>query len=216
VDISTVNLTDFVGVSGLILAVISIILFVIDEFERRPCIEFLEYKDEPTANNLAMKEMWYHIKVRNKKPFCFFNRDAALGCIARVTFVDKTTGKQLAPQITCHWTSQPAPLDYTSGRFDPSKVPTCQRIDVGFREEMFDILIKYQGQRSFVAADPWIVYDSQAPQSMKQSLTIQVNECIVRVEIEAINLGKLRVAEYTLKNKGQNIQDIEITRNGKN
>lgn len=61
-----------------------------------------------------------------------------------VDFLDKNTKKRLVLQITAHWVNQPEPRDHSTGRFDPSKVSACQRIDVGFREEMFDILIKFE------------------------------------------------------------------------
>ena len=41
-------------------------------------------------------------------------------------------------------------------------------------------------------------------------LRLDVDECIVRVEIEAINLGRRKVGEYILKNKGTRKEDVEI------
>ncbi|MHC1582840.1 MAG: hypothetical protein ACXQT5_07690 [Candidatus Syntropharchaeia archaeon] len=120
----------------LILAVISIVLLIIVEYVRRPSLEFLQHKDEPGPEDEGQRSMWYHLKV-----------------------LDKNTKKPLVPQITAHWVNKPEPRDYSTERFDPSKIPECQIIDGGFRDEMFDILIKFEGEKSFFAADPWVVYD---------------------------------------------------------
>jgi len=101
------------------------------------------------------------------------------------------------------------------GRFDYTRVPSCQRMDVGFREEMFDILIKFDGEKGFYAADPWVIYRWLGGSLKKtspefQSLKIETNECLVRVELEAINLGKRKISYFVLRNKGIKMSDIEI------
>ena len=208
---------------ALILAVISIVLLIIVEYVRRPSLEFLQHKDEPGPEDEGRRSMWYHLKVRNEEPSKIFNRDAALRCRVRVDFLDKNTKKPLVLQITAHWVNKSEPRDYSTGRFDPSKIPECQIIDVGFRDEMFDILIKFEGEKSCFAADPWVVYDpllrpnpwldpgSSSYHQKWEKLRIDVDECVVRAEIEAINLGRRKVGEYILKNNGIRKEDVEIS-----
>ena len=206
-----VYLNEFViAILLLILASIFIALLIIVKYVRRPSLEFLLDKGEPTPEDNRQGSMWYHLKVRNKEPPRFFNRDAALQCIARIDFVDKNTKTQLVPQITAHWVSQPKPRDYSTGEFDPSKIPACQRTDVGFKEEMFNILIKFEGESICFATNPWVVYRYQKGETEWEKLKIDVNEFIVKVELEAINLGKKKRAEYLLKNNGMKKEDIEI------
>lgn len=152
---------DGLSFAALVVAVISILLVLYLENERRPSIEFLEHRDEATAEDEKNGRMWYHVKVRNKRPkFSFLNRDAALSCIARVEFLDKSTLKPLpVGQIESHWSSQSEPRNYSDGRFDLGRVPACQRLDVGFRPEMFDAVMKCKGRTDFFATDPWVVYD---------------------------------------------------------
>jgi hypothetical protein len=68
-----------------ILPTISLILLFYTEWLRRPRLEFLFYKDEPTPEDLKRGYMWYHLKIKNKE-LRLFNRDAALNCIMRVDF----------------------------------------------------------------------------------------------------------------------------------
>ncbi len=208
------------------ISIFSVFLVLYIENERRPFIEFLTHHDEPTPDNQTHGHMWYHIKVRNKKPrFRFLNRDAALQCVARIEFVDTTTMRPLSVgQITAHWTSQPEPRSYSPhNEFDPGKVPASQRLDVGFREEAFDVVIKFRGQRNCFATDPWVVYDlSLRPDPRSEphrldpyhekweKLRITHNECVLRIEIEAINLGKRQEAYYRLYNQGTELGDLRI------
>ena len=145
-----------IAIFSTFLAIFSIILVFITEWIKRPFLEFPRHKDEPTSEDKKRGYMWYHLKAMNKEP-SFFNRDAALQCVARVDFLEKNTNKPLVDQITTHWTSQPKPRDQM-GRFDYTKVAMCQRIDVGFREEMFDVLIKFEGEKVFYVTNPWIIY----------------------------------------------------------
>lgn len=80
---------------------------------------------------------------------------------------------------------------------------------------MFDILIKFQEERSFYAADPWVIYKWLGGLLEKtsrefQSVRIDVNECVLRVELEATNIGKRKYGYFILENKGIEIEDIEI------
>jgi hypothetical protein len=218
-------LFDTLSLAALVVATISILLVLYLENERRPSIEFLEHRDEPTVEDEKNGRMWYHIKVGNKKAkFSFLNRDAALSCIARVEFLDKNTLKPLpVGQIESHWSSQPEPRNYSDGRFDVGKVTACQRLDVGFRPEMFDVVMKCQGREDFFATDPWVVYDLDLhpdPRSEPnrsalyhekwEKLRINVDECFLRVEIEAINLGKSQEVYYHLKNTGKEFGNLTI------
>ena len=83
-------LFDVLSFAALVVAILSILLVLYVENERRPSIEFLEHHDEATAEDEQNERMWYHVKVRNNKPkFNFLNRDAALSCVARVEFLTK-------------------------------------------------------------------------------------------------------------------------------
>lgn len=107
--------------------------------------------------------------------------------------------------------------------FDSSKIPECLRIDVGFREEAFDFVLKFHEIGTF-AANPWVVYDrTLKPNPWKhrnvrrfhpkwEELRLNENEYRVRVEIEAINLGKRQVAQYRLQITGPNVGDLQVTR----
>jgi len=169
--------------------------------------------------------MWYHVKIRNKKPkFSFLNRDAALSCVARVEFLDKSTLKPLpVGQIESKWSRRPEPRNYSDGKFDIGRVPACQRLDVGFGAEMFDVVMKCRRRKGVFATDPWIVYDVDLhpdPRSEPnrttsyheewEKLRIDVDECVLRIEIEAINLGKAQEAYYRLRNAGTEFGSLTI------
>ena len=96
------------------------------------------------------------------------------------------------------------------GFFEPSLVPNCQRINIGFRPEMADILIKVQGTKELVVTDPWVVYLRPPRPELWGRLLIHDDECIIRAEVEAINLGKRYVSYFTLLNKGNKLEDVEI------
>jgi hypothetical protein len=197
-----------ISLAALVVAIISIIIVIVVEYVRRPLIEFVQHRDMPTAEDERQGKMWYHLSVRNKEAPCFFNRDAALQCIATVDFLDVNSRQSLV-QIRAHWVNQPEPRQ-PDGIFDYSKIPTAQRIDVGFRPESFDVLLKFEGQTGFYAADPWIVYRYPLENQEWERLRIEYHECIVRAEIESINLGKRKVGEYLLRNKGTRKEDIEL------
>lgn len=209
------SFASIISALGVSLATTSIFLLFITEWIRRPYLEFVEHKDEPTPEDRKHGGyMWYHLKVRNKEPK-LFNRDTALQCAARIEFLDKANKSPLVGQISAHWVSQPEPRDFR-GVFDYTKVPMCQRIDVGFREEMFDVFIKFEGENGFYATDPWIIYPFlggmyKKEASEMQKMYINASECTIKVELEAINLGKRKVAYFHLKNKGTKMDDIEIT-----
>lgn len=209
----TLDWKTIIDVIGLALAAISLFLIFYAEWKRRPSLEVIQHKDEPTPQDMKHGYMWYHLKAKNIEPK-IFNRDTALRCIARVDFLDKNSRKRLVRQIQCHWTNQPEPRDLM-GRFDYTRVASCQQMDVGFREEMFDILIKFDGEKGFYVADPWVIYrwlggSLEKTSQEFQSLKIEANECLVRVELEAINLGKRKIRYFVLRNKGTKMTDIEI------
>jgi hypothetical protein len=201
--------TDIASILGLGLAIISLFLLFVVEWEKRPVIIFSDYVDEKAPQ--SAQDKWYHLEVMNQEPW-FFNRDAAMSCKARVNFLDTHTGVQLGlGQITSHWTNQPEPLDYTAKHLDPSKIPGCQTMDVGFRPEKFDVVRKYAGDAGFYPADPWKIYFSRT-NSQVQQLRLNVKSCVLEVEVEAINLGKRRTWYYKLTNSGAAVDDISITR----
>jgi len=186
-----------VSLLALILAAISIGLLFVMECIRRPFLEFIPHRDEMTSE----RYMWYHLKIKNKKPRIWFNRDAAIECIAMVSFLNKNTKEELVPQIEARWTNQV---------FDSTQISVCQRKNVGFRPEKFDILIKYAGDSGFYAVDPWVVHCYSKGQPKYEKLRVDTDESIIKVEIEAINLGRRQEAEFLLKNKGTRPSDIEI------
>jgi hypothetical protein len=211
--LSNFDLTaDTLSIAALVVGVFSIFLVLYVENERRPQIEFLETRDQPTPNDSQSGHMWYHISVRNRKPrLSFLNRDSALQCIARVEFLDVNTKQPLqVGQIEAHWTSQPEPKNYTDGNFDVGKVTACQRIDVGFREEKFDVLVKFVGQSCCFASNPWVVYRYAPNHESWNELRIEVEESLLKIEVEAINLGKTQGAYYLLSNRGTRFQDVAI------
>jgi len=59
-------------------------------------------------------------------------------------------------------------------------------------------LIKFNGKKEFYVADPWIVYQAH-PEWEK--LKLDVDECIIKVELEAINFGKKKVSYFILGTK---------------
>jgi hypothetical protein len=218
-------LFDVLPFAALVVATLSILLVLYVENERRPSIEFLEHHDEVTAEEEKNGRMWYHVKVRNKKPkFNFLNRDAALSCVARVEFLDKSILKPLpVGQIESKRSRRPEPRNYSDGKFDIGRVPACQRLDAGFGAEMFDVIMKRRGRRDAFATDPWIVYDLDLhpdPRSEPnrtnpfhekwEKLRIDVDECLLRIEIEAINLGKPQKAYYRLRNTGTEFENLTI------
>jgi hypothetical protein len=88
-------------------------------------------------------------------------------------------------------------------------------MDVGFREEMFDIIIKFEREKGFYVANPWIaypwlggIYPKEHPEMQK--LKLDASECIIKAELEAINLGKRKYGYFILRDKGTRISDVEI------
>ena len=154
---------------------------------RRPVIQIRHpTEEEPTGN-----EMTHHLKVKNEQPtkwWCqWFNRDSAIDCIARLQFLDQQTNNELCHQIEAKWT----------------KWPESRKINIGFIEEDLDLLIRAKGINEF------FVYDN----CQKKRLQLRSTNCIIRVEIEAINLGILKREDFILKIIGKGLNDIEIIRN---
>ncbi len=211
-----------ITVLGFILAAIAIILTVKIESMRRPALDVLygnPRKGEKDGSRKREKEeitnadrirqpapyMWHHLKVKNKEPK-LFNRDAALRCIATISFLDKDNRNQLR-QIQAHWTKNPEPR--INGKFEYTLVSMCKERDIGFREEPLDLLIKFDGDTSFYAADPEATYRfisddygkyGKEHPKMKE-WEIGVTECIIEVELEAINMSKIKTS-FLLKNIG--------------
>ena len=205
-------LTDLIPIISTSLGVLSILYALLERiYFRYPVLEIVPHKDEPTEEDRIRGYMWYHVKVRNKKPPRLFRREIARACKVRVSFLDKN-GREIVRQITAHWTNQPEPRD-AQGRFQASLIPMCQERDIGFLEEPIDILIKFEGERAFYAADPWVVY--RFPQKSKEweELKVEVEEGIIRLTFEAINLGRPIVKQLRFKIKGEGLDDVEIITN---
>ena len=198
------------GAVGVLLGGVSLVFLFLFELARRPSIEFLDYHDEVTAEDIKQGHRWFHGKVRNRNPRWPFNRDAALSCIVRVEFLDPDTMEPLAgvSQIEAHWTNNAEPRSIL-GVFVGALVPACQRLDVGFREEMFDVVIKCDRESGFYAANPWEVYKDKTAWSR---VKIERSTCRLRVEVEAINLGRRQTALYTLQNRGSRLEDLRISK----
>lgn len=201
---------------GLIISVCSIILVVIVEMKRRPTLEVSSSKEYITGEDKKRNPpyMWHHLKVKNKESK-FFNRDAALQCLATISFLDKDSGK-LLKQIQAHWTNNPEPRIW--GKFEYTLVSLYKRMNIGFREEPLDILIKFKGDKSFYAADPEVIYrfvsgeygkDGKEHSKMKE-WNIDVVECIIKVELDAINIGKRKISYFRLKSTGYNMDAIKL------
>lgn len=217
VDEKMMNFNELITIFSIIITILSLIAFIIAEYVRKPSIEFLEpidsetgkkNFDKPTLDSENYGRMFYHLKVKNKEPI-IFSRDAALQSKVRVRFCDIAKNIKLA-EITAHWTNQ---IDPGRGdKFDEAKIPTCQRMDIGFRAEDFDILVKFDNDEGFYVADPWIVYHypEKNPEQEWKRLKLNAKKVKIIVEIESINLGKIEKAEYLLKNNGRNKEDIEI------
>jgi hypothetical protein len=170
---------------------------------RRPVLK-VTLVDDKIKDDIRM---WYHLKVKNEELKGFnryFNRDSASQCIARIEFLNKITLKRLI-EIEAHWKNLPEPRSGT--KVDYTLVPMSKRMDIGFRAEEFDVLVKNKGEKHFYAADPLIIYSyvfekTQCPKNNDklQNMKINEEECIIRVELEAINLGKRDYCYFKLKN----------------
>lgn len=213
------TILDFTTIVGFFLAIISIFLVFYSELKRRPFLKVIPADDKITDNDREFKRMWYHLKAINEELKTFnriFNRDSALQCIARIDFLDKNTLMRLIDQIEAHWTNLPEPR--SGNKFEYTLVTMCKRMDIGFREESFDVLIKFKGDKYFYAADPWTIYpclygDIKKDSEKMQKMKINKNECIIRVEFEAINMGKRYSYYFNLKNNCCNLEmnSIEIS-----
>lgn len=200
-------------------AIFSIGLLFYVEKVRRPSLIFPSHRDRATSEDIARKNpcVWHHLKVQNKLPH-LFNRDSALSTKVTVEF-SREDGK--TKQITARWANQPVPQDdYPKKHLVSSRVASCQRMDIGFREEPFDFLLKFHGRGNAFAADPWVVCNPELhpnplvdevifPLHEKwEELRLNPDHCKIKVEVEAINLGKRKVVNYLLR-IGEEIDDVE-------
>jgi hypothetical protein len=211
-NVTVIDVDLYLTMAGLVIAVISLVvaaksIIELYRFERyrRPALRLVRHKDKLTSENCKSHEMWYHLKVRNDEPPQGYSRDAALSCQATIDFL--APGKDGGPitgQITAHWSNQITPR--SGGTFEESLVPTSQRLDVGFREEMLDVIIKRDNDPDFYTADPWKVYSGRADWN---AIRVRTDWCVLRVEIQAINGGKWS-ARYELRNNGPKMEDLEL------
>lgn len=201
----------FLSLASVLLAMTALFLFFAAERFRRPVIEFLGEKDkvDPQAD-----PMWYHIWVQVKRPPRLFNRDGAIASVARIEFGQFADNNTFRPfpsprQVWAHWSDLGEPR---IGRlFLEFLIPLVTRIDLGFQERKFDVLMKCPGSDAIYAADPWIVY-RQMTQANLQQIRIPANDCIIRIEIDAINMGKPLEAFYRLQNQGPGPGGVTISR----
>jgi hypothetical protein len=201
------DLDTSLATAGILIGALSIVILLAFEVMRRPRLEFVPHDDNVTDGDRAVGHMWYHVKVRNKEPHWPFNRDAALRCWARVEYLDAATRSSLPGpnQISSHWAGMGEPK--SGGKFEPSFVPTCQRTDVGFREEMFDVAIKRDGELCFYRPDPWEVYRDAVDLS---KLKVAARKTILRVEVEAINSGRTLEGLFRLEIVGPGIEGLKL------
>ena len=80
-------------------------------------------------------------------------------------------------------------------------------MNVGFRQEKIDVFIKYDDGTCYVA-DPWFVYRFPPRTPVWNRLRLPVKECIVRVELEAANLGREVKREFRFRNTGTGLADF--------
>ena len=210
--------SDILMILSSILAIFAIIYTLAYNIISNPVVEVFPADDKITEGDIINRRKWYHLKARVKSPPLpkLFRREPAIMCRVKVDFLDnegfekgeKIEKIRLTDQIEAHWTRQPEPVAF--GRFQHSLIPMACERTVGFSEEMFDILIKYQDDEGFYAANPWIVYRFPKDHPEYQKLKVSAKECIVKVTIEAINLNKSYEYKFILKNKGPKMGDIEI------
>lgn len=191
VDISTWDIPTWASFISATVTVLGILIIVGLEWYRRPRLRVKPSDDRPT-------EEWIHLTVRGQKPGRWFlPRDIAVDCVARASFLNPATfpasEQELVPQITAHWVNQPEPRDYTTGMLVPSLMPTATTRNVGFRDEMIDVLRRLPDGTAD-AADPWKVYaawpPAEAPAQLQadfEERRLKQHEHIVRVELEPAN-----------------------------
>lgn len=200
-DLNLVSLIASV-VSGAVSAG-AIALFVWAERIRSPVLEVVPHPDEPDPNS---DHIWLHLVVHNRRPPWILGREVAVDCAAYVSFLDPITEQEVAPQISAHWTSQPEPRAATGGLL-PSLIPSATRMNVGFRQEKIDAIIKFSDGSCYVA-DPWLVYRFPPRASEWGRLRLRANRCIVRVELESANLGRPVTREFRFHNAGVGLADF--------
>lgn len=201
------------SLASIFLALAALFLFFAAERVRRPVIEFLHKRDQvdPQAN-----PMWYHIWVQVERPRRVFNRDGAISSVARIEFGQFEDNKSFRPfpsprQVWAHWSDLGEPR--IRNRFLEFLIPLVTRIDLGFQDRKFDVLIKFPDSDTIYAADPRIVYRLRSAADLEQ-IRVPANDCIIRVEVDAINMGKPFEAFYRLQNQGPGPGGVAISRIG--
>jgi hypothetical protein len=191
---------------------IAIFLPLFIERLKRPELEIHPQEEKPKKDS---DHWYYHMEVFNKKRRFmggFIQRDVAKLCEARIEFLNKESRKPIIHQITAKWAQQLNPVtpQVIGNRiiqvFDETKVPSCQVIDVGFEKRTFDVVIKFRGEKECYAFDPWIHFINWKDPRLK----LDVNECIIRIELRAANLTQPKIAEFILLNKGTELKDLKI------
>lgn len=184
-------------------SVAAILLFIWAELVRRPVFNVEPERDRPDA---GAHHLWLHLLVSNRRPPWILPRELAVDCVAYVSFLDPETRQELIPQITGHWTNQPQPTD-TQGNFAHWLIPTATRTNVGYRSEKVDIFIKFDDGTCYTA-NPWVVYLHPNLEHARHHLPefarlrLPAQDCIVRVELEAANLGDRVTHEFRFTNTG--------------
>ncbi len=171
-DISAWDTSTWASIISAAVTILGISVFVWFEFYRRPRLRVKPTDDQPT-------EEWIHLTVYGKRPWRWFlPRDVAVDCVARVSFMDPVTKQPTVPpipQITAHWVNQPEPRDYTARILVSSLIPTATTRNVGFRDEMIDVLRRLPNGTAYVA-DPWKVYAAWPPAAAPPGLQADFEE----------------------------------------
>ncbi len=189
-----------------VVSIIAIALFLWAEILRRPHLDVGPQNDSPATGD---DHIYLHLNVKNRKPPWVFSRDLAVDCAAFVSYLDTETRVPLVGEITAKWASRPNPVVPINHdiMFAEWLIPTATRLNVGFVAEKIDVFIKFAGDGSCYAANPWKVFGFPRNHPEYASLRLPKNECIVHVELEAANLGRRVICELRFKNSGPGLAD---------
>lgn len=203
-------------VVSIIAVIIAILLPFVVERLKLPNLEIYPQREDVRKES----DHWiYHLVVKNKKRKhlgSLVQRSTATQCVAGIEFIDKVSGKSIH-QIIGKWATQPNPISFpwvvwTPDKpqgvplLDATKVPVAQTTDIGFKERPLDIVIKYRGEKSCYAFDPWKFLQWKEDPNCK----IDTDECILKVEIRADNMPLPIVKKFILLNKGTELEDVLI------
>lgn len=200
-DISTTS-----SIISAVVAVVAIALFLWAEILRRPVLDVEPQVDTPGEED---DHLYLHLNVTNRMPPWMFSRDLAVDCTAYVSYLDPDTRRPLVGEVTAKWASRPNPIVPVNGaiKFAEWLIPTTTRMNVGFLPEKFDVFIKWADDGSCYAANPWKVFGYPRNHPEYARLRLPKNECIVRVELEAANLGRRATHELRFENTGPRLAD---------